>query len=787
MKTLYIKSFRNLKEIKWRAFLIILIIAAGISICAGGFMSRDTILNTRDTYYKVLNLADLEMEFIPASPDEIPDIEEFKNQAIIIPRLVMPGTIETKTGELLQTLVVYIDTKSTPEVNSLKLTEGNYLSPTESNGVVIERTLAEVHGYKTGDKIILNPYSFPQELTVTGIAISPEFVISTSDPTVLIPSKGSLGVIFASKNLIEEFFGYHLYNQILFKLKDSIPIQIFKNKIKNKLSGLEIQRFVSKDEQFSYRFLNEDMKGFSIFIPSIVLVFVVIIALILLITMNRLVLSQSREIGVLMALGYTRGAIFISYIFTGLLLSIAGCLAGIPGSHIIRDLFSNNYAGIMGLPPLYRTFSINYIISGSALFIFITLFATSIPLYRALKMLPQELLRGEKEEKFIHIPGWLNNLTALLAGGSSRRLFGIRNIFRRPKLAIVTIIIISSAIALSSSFLVSASSWENFSRVSFARERWDAIVTFKTHLEDGDFKKIMSTDGIKNYEPLAGGYAAVELGGNDYDYMLVGIDPKSQIRHFNIEKGAPLSGENEYEILINKAWADIPEVKPGEIVKVTTSKGSYNFRVAGIIADMTLGTAYVPLNVARAVLGLKNKTSAALAVFNNNDHAGIRKALFNHEMVTRVELKRNMETLVNSYMEQMKKLSYVALGISIFIGVLFMLSSITMNIQERSGEYETLQTLGYSNREIAETVFTEIIAEGIVAIFISIPLTIIFSKYLNIKMSEAWLNLDMYLNVRDFLSVIISSLLLLPLAGLPGLIQIFRQDIAISVRRRSFG
>jgi ABC-type antimicrobial peptide transport system permease subunit len=222
-------------------------------------------------------------------------------------------------------------------------------------------------------------------------------------------------------------------------------------------------------------------------------------------------------------------------------------------------------------------------------------------------------------------------------------------------------------------------------------------------------------------------------------------------------------------------------------VQVITRKGTFDFRIAGIIADMTLGTAYIPLNVARSILGLEDKTSAVLAVFNNNDHIAIRKTLFNHEMVTRVELKRNMETLVGSYMEEMKKLSYVALGVSIFVGVLFMLSSITMNIQERAGEYATLQTLGYFNREIAETVITEILAEGVIAVFLSIPLTIIFSKYLNIKMSQAWISIEMYLNLSDFLIVIISSLLLLPFAGLPGLTQIFRQDIAVAVRRKGFG
>lgn len=767
--------------------MIALIIGAGISIHGGGFMSRDTILHTRDTYYNDLNLADLEMEFTPVDKTELPDLKELKKDAMVNLRLVMPGTMEIRNGELLQALVIYIDPESMPEINRLKLIDGEYLSPEDDYGVVIERTLAEVHGYKTGDKIILNPYTFPQELTVKGIAISPEFVISTSDPTVLIPSKGTLGVIFASKRLIEELFGYPLYNQILLKQKSPIPLYVFKQKVKEKCSSLDLIRIATREEQFSYRFLKEDMKGFSVFIPSIVFVFAIIITLVLLITINRLVLSQSREIGVLMALGYRRGSIFISYLMTAIVIALAGCLAGIPGSLILRDLFSNNYAEIMGLPPLYRSFTLSYILQGSVIFVFITIVATSIPLYRTLKMLPQELLRGEREERFIHIPGLLHKLTSALSLRSSTRLFGLRNIFRRPKLVTATIIVIASAIALSTSFLVSASSWEYFARVSFRREKWDAIVTFKTHLEKDDLKKIIETKGIKRYDPLVGGYGALRIGEREYDYMVVGFDPKSDIRHFNIVKGTPLSDENSFEILINKAWADIPEINPGETVKVTTSKGTYDFKVAGIIADMTLGTAYVPINVARSILGLENKTSAILAVFDSSDHEGIRKALFNHEMVSRVELKRNMETLVGSYMEQMKKISYVALAVSIFIGILFMLSSITTNIQERAGEYASLQTLGYYNREIAEIVFTEILGEGIIAVVLSVPLAIILSRYLNVKMSEAWLQIDMYLNIKDFLLVIISSILLLPFAGLPGLFQIFRQDISIAVRRKSFG
>lgn len=767
--------------------LIILIISAGISIHAGGFMSRDTILNTRDGYYNALNLADLEMEFTPLSEEEMPDMSELGDSASLLKRLVMPGIIETKKGELLQALVIYIDPESMPEINRLKITGGNFLNDSDNNLVVIERTLAEVHGYSVGDRITLNPYSFPQELTVGGIAISPEFVISTSDPTVLIPSKGSLGVIFASKNLIEEIFGYPLYNQLLFKLKNGTNTGEIKNKVKEKFKEFEIIRFVSREEQFSYRFLKEDMKGFGIFIPSIVLVFAIIISIIIIVTMNRLILSQSREIGVLLAHGYRRSQIFTSYLTTGLLFGISGFFISIPGSIIIRNLFTGTYRKIMGLPPLFYTFSFNYVLGGAGIFLLVTILATSVPLYRTLRVIPQELLRGEKEEKFMHLPQWLTQITLYFSRNSVPRLFGIRNILRRPKLATATIIIIASAIALSTSFLVSASSWENFARVSFAREKWDAIITFRTHLEESDLKEIMNIPRIAKYEPLVGGYGAVKVGEKEYDYMIVGIDPGSKVRHFNIEKGKPLSGENEYEILLNTAWSDLPRINPGEFVSITTKKGTYRFKVAGLIADMTLGTAYIPLNVARTILDLDKKTSAVLAVFNITDHEEVRKSLFNHEMVTRVELKKNMETLVNSYMEQMKKLSYIALSVSIFIGVLFLLSSITMNIQERSGEYATLQTLGYYNREIAVTVVTEILAEGIIAVLISIPLTIIFSKYLNIKMSQAWINLDMYLNVWDFLSVIISSLFFLPLAGLPGLIQIFKQDVAVTVRRKSFG
>ncbi len=306
MKTPLLKPFRDLRRIKVRALSIIMMVAVGLGAYAGLYMSRDSVSNTRDTIYEELHLGDLRVVTTPSDPSEIPSLEEIPGVAAMTKRLLTPGAIERRDGRTLNSLIVYLDPGVPSTVNNLKILQGSPLDPGQKNGVVIERSLAEIHGYEIGDTITMNPYTSPTDVRVVGTAISPECLIATVDSTVFFPMKGSLGVIFAPMSLVESLFGVPLYNEFSFRFEPGQSGEALEERILEILSPLGIESVTRREEEFAYRFLEESLKGFSAFIPSLAMIFGLVIFLVTSITANRLVTVQRMEIGVLRSLGYRK-------------------------------------------------------------------------------------------------------------------------------------------------------------------------------------------------------------------------------------------------------------------------------------------------------------------------------------------------------------------------------------------------------------------------------------------------------------------------------------------------
>ena len=794
MKKIYKKTIRDLKLLKWNAFLISLTIGSGIAIYAGGFMARDSLFNTRDTYYRELNLADLEINFTPLSEDELPKVEKLNFVEKIEKRFITPASLETHTGKPLTSMVVYLDPIRLPEVNQLQIIQGTYLSPEDPTGVVIERTLAEIHGYKVGDEITLNPYSFPQKVKIRGIAISPEFLIATSEPDTFILNKGSLGVVFASQRLIEEFFGYPLYNDLLIqystgerRAKEAITASLAENVPLGKFP-LEIKRIVTREGQFAYRFLEQNLKGFSIFIPAIVMVFCIVTIIVTLISMNRLIRSQTREIGAFTAIGYSKLQVFRSYLLLALLIGLAGSLMGMPLSFLIRNFLCVSYADTLGLPSPQFVTSSHFLVIGFLLGIVISIASAMIPLWGVLTLLPSQALRGLKEETFSGFPKPVEKVIEFLSVGHTSRKFGFRNIFRRPKLSLAIILFVALATSVSTAFLVSNSSMTHYAKSTFSKEQWDAIVNFEGDIYEEDFRNIVSLEGIGAYQPFVQGYAALSAAGMDYvlDYNLAGISPHKPIRGFQMVEGTLFESTDAMEIILNKNFSDLPLLHIGDPVHVWTTHGEYDLKVRGVMSDATFGWAFVPIDTARKMLGLEGRSSGFLATFSGPSDP-VTKELLSHEEVTKVRLKNDMERLVEEFQEQTRALLNVAVGISIFIAILFILSSMILNLREREGEYACFRSLGLGESMLATILLIELITLGLISIFASLPSSFVFSKYLNEGMSKAWFEVVLFLNISDFLKVIIVILILLPSIAFFGLWHIHKLDIPTIVGKRGFG
>jgi ABC-type antimicrobial peptide transport system permease subunit len=126
----------------------------------------------------------------------------------------------------------------------------------------------------------------------------------------------------------------------------------------------------------------------------------------------------------------------------------------------------------------------------------------------------------------------------------------------------------------------------------------------------------------------------------------------------------------------------------------------------------------------------------------------------------------------------------IAAGISIFVAVLFILTSINLSVLETEGEFATLKAIGYGRGSITRIIVTEALVYAIGAVLLSVPVAMTLSVYLNHRMGEAWFRVDSFFFASEFARVLLPALVLIPLGAYPGLRYIFQLDISNAIRAR---
>ncbi len=792
MRTPWLKPFRDLKTMKTRALSILLMVGVGLGAYAGLTMSRDSVSHTRDRIYEQLHLGDLRVVIPPSDPSELPPLEGIPGVIGLEKRLLVPGAIERRDGRSLNSLIVYMDPAGPHTVNNLKILQGTFLDPGQPDGVVIERTLAEVHGYKIGDRITLNPFTAPTHVRVIGVAISPECLIATVDSTVFFPMKGSLGVIFAPMSLVEKVFGTPLYNEFSFRFQNGAGDTAGEERVLDILTPLGIEAVTRREDEFAFRFLQESLKGFSAFIPSLAFVFGIVIFLVTSITANRLVAGQRMEIGVLRALGYRQREVFLSYAVLALVLSTLGGMLGTGLSYLINILFASQYASALGLPDVVPVMDAGCLLLGWAGASGVVALAFFLPLLRLLRLPPQQILHRERRKPFVGVPPLLAGTGRAISRLISPRIpvrFGVRNLFRRPGLTLATVVSVALPLALGSAFLVVLHSVNAYKDELFERERWELMLNFRYPLSPEQAEEILRSAGTRQEALGASGFGQVLVGGMTMNQQLLGFPVERYPRALNLVSGRMFRDDREKGIILNQNWLgeDREKLRLGDRVEVRSGGRTERLEIVGLMSDMTVGQSYLPLETAQSLLGLQGKVNGAMASASPTPVEQVKEKLFRHEEVGEAFTLPEIRGGMQEYMNQMQGVFYLSVGVSIVIATLFLLGSVLLNILEREMEFATLRAIGYNRRLITRIVLTELFLETASAILISLPLAVVLALFINYQQGKIYFHIPTTVRGIDLLRVSLGSLLFIPLASLPGLRHLFRLDVAQALRRKGMG
>jgi putative ABC transport system permease protein len=472
-------------------------------------------------------------------------------------------------------------------------------------------------------------------------------------------------------------------------------------------------------------------------------------------TMHTIIVEQRREIAQMKAIGATRLQVLRSYLRTnfvmGLIGSVIGAFMGVFIAYVIGLFLLDSFFG-MTLP-----FSIH----PPTIFLSILLGITIIIVagLPALLMSLRTTVKNGMEDRGMTNGSDRHSLTRAFMGVPfiPRTLqMSVRNITRKKGRSFSTIVQVALAVGLFCGFTaightVSVGVEEIFEEFGSDIETYGQMTGGNPLTEDLQ-PIIEDIDGVDRVEPFImtkGFLNGIEfnLFGYLHDPFIYRIE-RTMVNGRWFDQRECSSGINV--MVLNKFLAKDAGVRIGDVVEIELATGSHPFEVIGL--DSGFGewgrTAFAPIDTLQDILILGDIVSGFGVITTTGEHG----------LIDRVSTDIEDTMLENGYVvnnnilylewEEAKQFNMNIINVMIAVGVLVMLitliglmSTLTMNVIERTKEIGMLRCLGSSSRSIRSIFGGEGLVLSLFGWILGMPLGYLVGRFLN-YMSLKLMNSD---------------------------------------------
>jgi putative ABC transport system permease protein len=447
-------------------------------------------------------------------------------------------------------------------------------------------------------------------------------------------------------------------------------------------------------------------------------------------TMSTLVAEQTREIGVMRAVGARRRQVALVYLRTTLLLGAAGALLGTALGIAMSSLLARSFGAT------FWAVDVGFGIDVEVLAVSLLVGVLAPPL-AALPAIRRGLRVDLREA--------LESTGSALGGqGSTDRLLrratflprtvqiGLRNTGRRKRRSLATTVIVALAVGNLLAVLAIAAAATDATRAAWGDHLEDVQIGTggRMPFDERAERAIRATPGVAEAEPVLKN--AVELAGREAFVWAVADDP---LFRYRITEGrwldAAEQAQRERVAVIERNIAQLAGIGVGDRVTLATAAGDAAFVVVGVAENQQEdGTAlFVPLTTARELLDrptgataywIRMRSSEPAFVDRTTSRVEDRLAALGYEVTTEVRYvaERDEVAANRSLTTTIAVLGFVIVAMSM-VGLA---NAITTNVLERTREIGILRGIGARARDVRRIFASEGIALAVSGWLIGIPL-----------------------------------------------------------------
>lgn len=777
-----LKGWRDLRQ-HWLPFgAAWLIITMAVCLFVAFYSSFLNLRLSTELTYQRLAFLDFTLEVEGAPLAVLERIRQLPGVAVATGRQVIGGRVVVGSdagGRLryARARVHGLAPGSPGEVNRVHLHQGRLLRLGRGE-VLLERRFAAAHQIHLGDTLRFEGDRDRASFRVVGLVSTPEYIWLAEDRQDPIPSARNLAIIFGAPGEVESLSHQAGFHQIHVRIRPGADREAVARAAESVADRYLFGPAVMREQQPSYSMLVRDQEAFAamaVLFPSL---FLTLSSLFLFVAFWQVVNQQRRQIGILMALGFSRWQCLGLYASMCASLGLLAAVVGIGAGCWLADFCTRLYTDVLGIPFVRTSLYPGWYLLAALLALGSSLVAGWLATRRVVNLPVVQALRAEFQP--------VRTGRAWFAGLPYLVRLPLRNLLRHPLRTLAGVLGIASGVAqivMTLAFVDGQASTLQYylSQV----HRYDLQVNLSGIYSPADLPAISRWKGVERVEHYLRCHSRVDSDSAFVERSVWGVPEQAQLLRLLDLQGRPVSPEDQ--LTMGPILARQLGVRPGDRVSLRMTTPRDARRVTYSVGPVLLEPLSNPFKLALPRLQQQMARTEPMPSDGINTllircqpgmARTLARRLLEHGQVAQVI---NLADMVGDIADLLRMLtSYEGLmfAFSGILAVALVMGTTTMNLSERTHELVTMLVLGVRYEMLARMLMVETLLLWLAGLAVGIPAGLALGAWLVNSYQSDLIQLSFALQPKTLLQVAGISLVL-SLAGIVfPLRQIFRLNPA---------
>lgn len=704
------KLVRDLWRLRGQVLAIALVMASGIAVLAMSLTSMEALTETAAAYYDRYRFAHV-FASVERAPEyqadrlrALPGVQAVETRVVKTAVLDVEGFEEPVIGQL-----VSVPERHPPELNRLAIRSGRLPRLGHPDEVVLSEPFAEAHRLKEGDGLRAIINGNWRQLTVVGIALSPEYVY-TIGPGALMPDDRRFGVLWLGQEAMQAAFDLDgAFNDVSLTLLRGTDPDLVIARVDELLGRYGGIGAIARADQLSNWFLMNEIRQLESLAAILPTVFLAVAAFLTNMVLARLITVERSEIGLLKAFGYRDRDIGWHYVKLVVGIAAVGILLGSIGGWWFGLLNTRMYADFYRFPFLVFDPGMKPFLIAAGATLAAALLGTLSAVRSAARLPPAEAMRPPSPPLFRRTR--LSRVPLLRALDQPTRVL-LRQVGRYPLRSGVTAFGISMSIAV----LITSFNWldsiDHLVDVYFLQAQGQDVTVGFGQVQSGAVERgLARLPGVLTTEPSRSVAAKLRYGPREERQALQGVPAVQELSHVYDANGRSIELPPE-GLVISTMLAKMLAVKPGDRITVEVLEGRrpvFEVPVAATFETYIGSPAYLDIRALNRLMKERDTVTSVHLRLDRNLQGTFYRELKDVPRVSAVTLK---DAAVQTFHETLAETLLIFVSFFVFFsctlafGVTYNAARIALS--ERGRELATLRVLGFTRAEISYILLGEV-------------------------------------------------------------------------------